>query len=143
MTVGRLAGHLPLVLLADDDKSFALGLALLLRPDILPLVACGSAEALAVCLRNPPRAAVIDLEMPAHFGLHDGVEGVHLARELRRRLGRDLPVLLLTRSEPSEIAPEHLAQVQAVFRKPLHAGELASRLAALLSPSGRLAGSPR
>ena len=130
--MGGVAGREPTVLLADDDLSFARGLALLLRSHFRTVIAGGSEEALAYCDKTCPDAALVDLDMPIHLGSSPHEEGVFLARALRQRLGPDFLVVLVTRHEAVEIPRRLLTEMHGFFHKPLCAADLITHLQELI-----------
>jgi diguanylate cyclase (GGDEF)-like protein/PAS domain S-box-containing protein len=86
------------VLVVDDDPVIRLLVCGALSAiGITPVEAENGHEALAIIERNPPDLMILDVELP-------GRDGLEICAELRERPdGRDLPVLILTGSDDSDV----------------------------------------
>jgi CheY-like chemotaxis protein len=116
----------PTVLLAEDDRALRRYLEVVLRRagyEVLP--AADGLEAMKLLLSNAVDAVVTDAVMP-HLSGHE------LCRFLREhpRL-KDLPVLLLSGSDPSSRPEQTGADIH--LSKPVGADELAAGVARLLA----------
>jgi two-component system response regulator MtrA len=114
------------VLVADDDPTVALLMQVALPPpDYSTTVVASGDSALDVFGQQPFDLVLLDVEMP-------GRDGFEVCREIRRRSGRSVPVLLVTgRNDPEfhsradELAADHIA-------KPVDWGGLAALVQRLI-----------
>ena len=117
------------LLLAEDDRPLAEGLALVLREAGFGVdLAANGEQADYLVQTESYDAAVLDLGLPAR-------DGLSLLRDWRAA-GRRLPVLLLTaRSRWPDKAAGFAAGADDYVTKPFHPGEVVMRLQALVRRS--------
>jgi len=104
---------MPSVYIIDDDESVRRALSRLLRSAGLDAFGFASMEAFAEAdVAGPDACVIADVRMPGGSGLD--------APELLRRIGRELPVSILTAqdTEPTRTAAKR-AGAAAFFRKPV------------------------
>ena len=114
------------ILVADDDPTVALLMQVALpAPDFATTVVATGDAALEIFGQQPFDLVLLDVEMP-------GRDGFEVCREIRRRSGRSVPVLLVTgRNDPEfharadELAADHIA-------KPVDWGSLAGLVQRLI-----------
>ena len=114
------------ILVADDDPTVALLMQVALpAPDFATTVVASGDAALEIFGQQPFDLVLLDVEMP-------GRDGFEVCREIRRRSGRLVPVLLVTgRNDPEfharadELAADHIA-------KPVDWGSLAGLVQRLI-----------
>lgn len=110
------------VLLVDDEVDLLESVAMALEGHCEVVTARHGAEALAVILRDPPDAIVLDLMMPV-------MSGEELIAELRRR-GIAIPVIVASVSRSVEMRCEELG-VQHCLQKPYRLQKLLDQLEAI------------
>ena len=118
----------PLVLAADDDQHILELVRLVLEQEGLDvLTATNGRDALELARERRPRMCLLDAMMP-------GLDGFECARALAEdERTRDIPVLLLTAKEPSEVAAEGFSVGAAEYlQKPFRPGALRARVRAVL-----------
>jgi len=128
------------ILLVDDDADVRGVVQLVLRRDGLPTIEAGSGdEAIALATHVPPRAVILDLELPS-------CSGEEIAARLRTLYPGGLPIVVLSGRLD---APEIAARIGAVacLGKPFNVSDLldAVHRAIATSPGrrgGPLRGSP-
>ena len=114
------------ILVADDDPTVALLMQVALpAPDFATTVVASGDAALEIFGQQPFDLVLLDVEMP-------GRDGFEVCREIRRRSGRSVPVLLVTgRNDPEfharadELAADPIA-------KPVDWGSLAGLVQRLI-----------
>lgn len=119
------------ILIVDDDPAFrALVSHLLDRAGLAVVEAAGGEEGLAAATRSRPEAVLLDVALP-------DIGGFELCRELRDRLGDELPVIFVsgTRVEPHDRAAGLLLGGDDYLVKPVDPDELLARLRRALSRS--------
>ncbi len=123
------AGHVPVLLVADDDEDILTLVQLrLARSGFEVLVARDGEQALALALERQPDLAVLDWMMPKASGLD-------VLRRLRANEGTAaMPVVLLTaRAAGTDIEEGLAAGANDYIVKPFSPQELATRVHALLA----------
>lgn len=125
----------PVVLIVDDEPDSAdlLGVVLgLYFPEVVVLVAHGSAAALDLASRQRPDAAVLDLEMP-------GMNGEALAFALRNTFVEAAPLLVALSGNVARLAAIHgNGTFDHQLSKPADIDNLVRLLTPRLSASGPL-----
>jgi PAS domain S-box-containing protein len=108
------------VLVADDNRDAADGLAILLRmADYDVHVAHAGAEALSIAMREQPEVVILDIGMP-------GVTGYEVARNIRQQAwGGDALLLAITGwGHPSDIEKTRAAGFDHHLTKPVAPGNV-------------------
>ena len=118
------------ILVVDDDSEARESMGATVQEwGCLPLLACGSADALDIAADSRPDLVLCDL------ALEDNETGTDVVRALRAKCGSDLRAIYVT----GETDPERLRQVEAsgdmILRKPVMPARLRALVEAL---SGRL-----
>lgn len=129
--VSRIAGYegpRRTVLVADDDANQRALLEDMLRPLGFTVISAADGRAcLSALSLYRPDILVLDIAMP-------GASGWQVAREARRRIGRDLPIIMLSADAGNErTRPEHVELYDAYLIKPFSFDELLDWLATLMS----------
>jgi len=128
------------ILVVDDDETLGQVLTrILIRDGYTVVQATSAAQAIQLAREQPPEVAVLDLCLP------DG-DGVHLAQQLRTRLG-ELPLILMT-AYPLGLRdePESGRIFAYILTKPLNLRELRVALKTTMrrgtasAPPSRVAG---
>jgi len=116
------------VLVADDDPTVRLLAQAALDGQGFSVTAVADgAQALAEFQRRPSDIVLLDVDMPA-------VDGYLVCAELRRRIGPELPIVLITGHDDREaITTAFEAGTTDFIAKPVDWSSLASRLLKLLS----------
>ena len=110
------------VLLVDDEADLVESVAMALEGHCEVMTARNGAEALAVILRDPPDAIVLDLMMPV-------MSGEELIAELKSR-GIGIPVIVASASRNVEARCDELG-VQHCLQKPYRLQKLLDQLKAV------------
>ena len=113
------------ILLVEDDDGIARPLLAALEADGYEMVRVSSGRDALVAARDV-EAVVLDLGLP-------DLDGVEVCRRLRRDLGSDLPILVLTaRTTETDVVVGLDAGADDYVAKPFRLAELQARLRALL-----------
>jgi two-component system, OmpR family, response regulator ArlR len=115
------------ILLVEDDASIARFVELeLTHYGFEVRRVTDGAAALESVEKDAPDLVILDLMLP-------GIDGLEVARTIRERHGRSLPILMLTaRSDTSDVVRGFDAGADDYLRKPFEMPELLSRVRALL-----------
>jgi DNA-binding response OmpR family regulator len=116
------------ILVADGDADFrALVAGLLGRVGYATCEAANGYEVLALADEERPRLVLLDVELP-------GISGYETCRELRDRLGDELPLIFLsgTRVESIDRIAGLLIGADDYITKPFDPGELLARVRSLV-----------
>jgi DNA-binding NarL/FixJ family response regulator len=116
------------VLIADDDDRIRSLLTEVFDAEGYAVLAAATGDAaLALALRQPPTAAVLDVAMP-------GLSGYEVCHRLRAELGADLGIVLISgvRMESYDRIAGLLLGADDFLVKPFDPGELVARLRRLL-----------
>jgi DNA-binding response OmpR family regulator len=107
---------------AIDDPDSVLLLTLVLKQSgcVVQTTRNGT-DALTVAETFAPHAVSIDIGLP-------GLDGLHVARELRKRDGKTLLIAITGRSEPKDLHNSKAAGFDPHFVKPLDCAALVSLL---------------
>jgi DNA-binding response OmpR family regulator len=123
-----LSAPKPLVLAADDDLHILELVRLVLEQEGCEvLTALNGRDALRLARDRSPRVCLLDAMMP-------GMNGFEVARQLAEdERTADIPVLLLTAKEPSDVAAEGFSVGAGDYlQKPFRPGALRARVRAVL-----------
>lgn len=120
----------PLILLIEDDPQFRLLLTTTLENQAFPVLALGSGiEGLAAAHARKPGLLLLDLGLP-------DMDGQDLISQLRKN--SDMPIIVLSaRNQESDITQALDNGADDFLTKPFNAGELISRMNALLRRVGK------
>jgi DNA-binding response OmpR family regulator len=119
------------VLVVDDEPGFRRFVATLLERVPLPVIEASSgAEASEVARSVRPRLVVVDVRLP-------DVSGLEVCRELRERLGVDLPVILVSGEKVDDLdrSAGLLLGADDYFVKPIEPTHFIGRVRRLVSSS--------
>lgn len=116
------------VLIADDDRSLSGLLEDALKPLGFTVISTADGPAcLSALSLYRPDLLVLDIAMP-------GMSGWEVARRARKRIGRDLPIIMLSADAGNDrTKPESAELYNAYLTKPFSFEELFDQLATLLS----------
>ncbi|MGI8606154.1 MAG: response regulator transcription factor [Gaiellaceae bacterium] len=122
-------GSRPLVLVADDDKDILQLLRLRLELWGYGVVqAANGVQALELARELEPALVILDVMMP-------GLDGLHVAQELRAGNSR-IPIILLTaRIQETDVEAGLEAGADAYLGKPFDAADLRNMVHELLAPA--------
>lgn len=123
------------VILVEDERLTRQAFAVALRSAGFETVEAADAFACRAALKTArPDAIVLDIGLP-------GLDGIHLARELREQAD-DLGLIIVSRQSEPEARIQALdLGVDDFLVKPIHLGELAARVRSVLRRRKTLAGS--
>jgi CheY-like chemotaxis protein len=125
------------ILWVEDDDQVARDLQLVWRPPVPVHRVAGTAEALGSLENTPPELVLLDLHLPHFLAQVDEEEGLALLQNLRSRLSRDLPVVVLTQAVSPDSRARALALgADAFLSKPITVGELEGVVRVLLDRPG-------
>ncbi|KEQ05426.1 ATP-binding protein [Pseudorhizobium pelagicum] len=129
--VSRISGYegpRRTVLVADDDGNQRALLEDVLRPLGFTVITAADGRAcLSALSLYRPDILVLDIAMP-------GISGWDVARQVRRRIGRQLPIIMLSADAGNErTRPEHADLFDAYLIKPFSFDELFDWFATLMS----------
>jgi two-component system, OmpR family, response regulator MtrA len=115
------------ILIIEDDEATREFLELLLSSSGYQVRSAASGqEGLAQASAEPVSAVLLDRRLP-------DMDGVTVCRNLRERIGLNVPVIMLTADyDPTLEAAGRAAGATAVFRKPFRPDMLLNQLAAVL-----------
>ena len=118
------------ILVIEDDPDLRGLLALLLEGEGHRVTtALDGATALDALQGNPPDLVLADHNLP------NGLTGLDVAVRIRRQVGADLPVLILTGDISTATQAEITGQACALLHKPVHRAALLATVNRLLSPA--------
>jgi DNA-binding NarL/FixJ family response regulator len=121
------------ILVVDDDPGAGEAMSSLLESAGLETrLAASGEEALAVAGDERPETVLLDVRLP-------GVSGYEVLRELRDRLGEELPIMFVSgeRVEPFDRVAGLLLGADDYLVKPFAPDELIARVRRLVARSGR------
>lgn len=129
-TVSRISGYegaRRTALVADDDPSQRTLLEDILRPlGFTVIVAADGRACLSALSLHRPDIVILDVAMP-------GMSGWDVARQIRRRLGRELPIIMLSADAGNErTRPDYADLCNAYLIKPFSFDELFDWFATLI-----------
>lgn len=129
--VSRISGYegpRKTVLVADDDRNQRTLLEDVLRPLGFTVITTADGQAcLSAMSLYRPDILLLDIAMP-------GMSGWDVARRVRQRFGRELPIVMLSANAGTErTMPEYAELCDAYITKPFSFDELFERVATLMS----------
>lgn len=129
----RMTNELPdrkYLLVVDDEPRFRFALKTCLETRYEVETAGDGQEALRVLSRRMPDLIVLDLSMP-------GMGGKDFARELKNRLGKAMPPIIVqtAHADPETVVSMATLGASSYFLKPVAIEELEKKIADLLDPN--------
>ena len=127
-SLGALAD--PMLLVIDDQRNILAGMQAMLEGwGCTVAVAASGAEAVELLdnLPRPPDAVIADYHLEA------GTTGINEIGRIRRRLGREVPGIVITADHSSAVQTLVKRQGFWLLRKPLNPGQLRALLSQLLA----------
>lgn len=135
----------------EDDSSFLREILQVWEPGFAVRHAASSPEALQILGEEVPDLVLLDLGLPCHLAPTESEEGLALLAAIRKDLGRDVPVVVVTRRTDTECRerafgagadayiakPVKLDELEAVVAKLLGGRRLSSRPDGTRRPNGR------
>jgi CheY-like chemotaxis protein len=132
------------ILLVEDDRDLVQDLlASWDAPCPVSVVATGK-DAFEYLEKYSPALVLLDLILPRYLATTDGMEGLEILSHIRREIGGQLPVIVISREEPpdAESSARHEC-AQGYLQKPLDLARLSEVVARLMRRDSKRASERR
>ena len=125
------------ILWVEDDDQIVRDLQLVWRAPLPVRRVESTAGALRALESAPPELILLDLHLPHFLAPVDEEEGLAFLRNIRSRLPRDLPVVVLTQDASADCRSRAIALgADAFLRKPVKVDELEKVVRGLMEKPG-------